>query len=67
MKEALARAPGIEIVEVYDIKEDSVRCAEIIATGTNRYPDLARVDLGRRLAGLHPQRARAPSIRRRPR
>ncbi|MEO6237236.1 MAG: sugar-binding protein [Vicinamibacterales bacterium] len=40
MKAALAKAPGIEIVEVFDIKEDSVRCAELIATGTNRYPDL---------------------------
>ena len=41
LKQALARAPGIQIVEIYDIKEDAVRCAEIIATGTNRYPDLA--------------------------
>ncbi len=41
MKEALAKAPGIQIVEVFDIKEDTVRCAELIATGTNRYPDLA--------------------------
>jgi ribose transport system substrate-binding protein len=41
VKEALARAPGIEVVEVYDIKEDTIRCAEIIATGTRRYPDLA--------------------------
>ena len=41
LKEALAKAPAIQIVEVYDIKEDAVRCAELIATGTNRYPDLA--------------------------
>jgi ribose transport system substrate-binding protein len=40
-KEALAKAPGIEVVEVYDIKEDPIRCAEIIATGARRYPDLA--------------------------
>lgn len=40
VKEALAKAPGIQIVEVYDIKEDALRCAEIISTGTNRYPDL---------------------------
>jgi ribose transport system substrate-binding protein len=40
-KEALAKAPGIEIVEVYDIQEDAIRCAEIIATGSRRYPDLA--------------------------
>jgi ribose transport system substrate-binding protein len=41
VRDALATAPGIEIVEVYDIKEDVVRCAEIIATGTRRYPDLS--------------------------
>jgi ribose transport system substrate-binding protein len=40
-KEALAKAPGIQVVEVYDIKEDVIRCAEIIATGSRRYPDLA--------------------------
>jgi ribose transport system substrate-binding protein len=40
IKEGLANAPGIEIVEVFDIKEDAVRCAELIATGTKRYPDL---------------------------
>lgn len=39
-REALKAAPGIQIVETYDIKEDSVRAAEIIATGTRRYPDL---------------------------
>jgi len=38
--EVLAKHKGMEIVEVYDIKEDPVRCAEIIASGTNRYPDL---------------------------
>ena len=41
MKEALAKAPGIQIVETYDIKEDSVRCAELMASGTSRYPDLS--------------------------
>jgi ribose transport system substrate-binding protein len=40
VREALAAAPGIRIVETYDIKEDTVRCAEIIATGSRRYPDL---------------------------
>jgi ribose transport system substrate-binding protein len=39
-RDALAKAPGIQIVEVFDIKEDVVRCAELMATGTNRYPDL---------------------------
>jgi ribose transport system substrate-binding protein len=41
IREVLAKAPGIQVVETYDIKEDVVRCAELIATGTNRYPDLA--------------------------
>jgi ribose transport system substrate-binding protein len=41
VRDALAGTPGIEIVETYDIKEDSVRAAEIISTGTRRYPDLA--------------------------
>jgi ribose transport system substrate-binding protein len=41
IKESLAKAPGIQIVETYDIKEDSVRCAELMASGTTRYPDLA--------------------------
>jgi len=40
VREALAQHQGIRIVEEYDIKEDPVRCAEIIASGTNRYPDL---------------------------
>ena len=41
VKEVLARHPEMPVVEVYDIKEDPVHCAEIIAAGTNRYPDLA--------------------------
>jgi ribose transport system substrate-binding protein len=40
VQEALAKHPGMEIIETYDIKEDPVRCAEIIATGSARYPDL---------------------------
>jgi len=40
VREALARAPAIRIVEVYDIKEDTVRAGELISTGTRRYPDL---------------------------
>jgi ribose transport system substrate-binding protein len=39
-KDVLAKFPGIKIVETYDIQEDSVRCAQFIATGTNRYPNL---------------------------
>jgi ribose transport system substrate-binding protein len=38
--DALKKYPGIKVIETYDIKEDSVRCAELIATGTNRYPNL---------------------------
>jgi ribose transport system substrate-binding protein len=41
VREALAKAPGIQIVETYDIQEDAIRCAEIIATGSRRYPDLS--------------------------
>jgi ribose transport system substrate-binding protein len=41
IKAALAKAPAIQIVEIFDIKEDTIRCAELIAAGTNRYPDLA--------------------------
>ncbi len=37
---ALARHPGIEIVEQFDVKDDAVRVAEIIASATQRYPDL---------------------------
>jgi ribose transport system substrate-binding protein len=40
VKDALKAFPGITVVDTFDIKEDSVRCAELIATGTNRYPDL---------------------------
>jgi ribose transport system substrate-binding protein len=40
VREVLARNKDIQVVEVYDIKEDTVRAAEIIASGTNRYPDL---------------------------
>src|SRR5580765_8269338 len=41
VKEVLAQHKEMSVVEVYDIKEDPVHCAEIIAAGTNRYPDLA--------------------------
>jgi ribose transport system substrate-binding protein len=40
VQSALAKYPDVRVIETYDIKEDPVRCAEIIATGTNRYPDL---------------------------
>jgi ribose transport system substrate-binding protein len=40
VKEALKAFPGITIVDTFDIKEDSMRCQELIETGTNRYPNL---------------------------
>ncbi len=39
-REALARYPAIRIVETFDVRDDPVRVAEIIATGVQRYPDL---------------------------
>jgi len=41
VRAVLAQHPEMPIAEVYDIKEDTLHCAEIIAAGTNRYPDLA--------------------------
>ena len=38
--EVLAKYPDIKIVETFDVKEDTVKAAELIATGTNRYPNL---------------------------
>jgi ribose transport system substrate-binding protein len=38
--DSLKGHPGIEVVETFDIKEDPVRCAEIIATASNKYGDL---------------------------
>ncbi len=37
---ALANHPGIEIVEVFDVRDDAVRVAEVIASASQRYPDL---------------------------
>ena len=70
VKEALAKAPGIEVVEVYDIKEDVIRCAEIIATGSRRYPDLAAwISVGgwpvftrNALAGVDPSKTKVISF-----
>jgi ribose transport system substrate-binding protein len=38
--EVLAKYPGIRVIETFDVKEDTVKAAELIATGTQRYPDL---------------------------
>ena len=40
VKDILAQYPDIRVIETYDVKEDSVRAAELIASGSNRYPDL---------------------------
>jgi ribose transport system substrate-binding protein len=69
-RDALSKAPGIKIVEVYDIKEDVVRAAEIIATGGRRYPDLgAWVSVGgwpvftrNALASLDPAKTKVVSF-----
>jgi ribose transport system substrate-binding protein len=38
--DVLAKHPEVKILETYDVKEDQVRTAELIAAGTNRYPNL---------------------------
>lgn len=70
VREALKNAPGMKIVEEYDIKEDAVRCAEIIATGSRRYPDLgAWISVGgwpvftrNALAGVNPDKTKVISF-----
>lgn len=37
---ALASYPNVKIVEVFDVKDDAVRVAEIIASAMQRYPSL---------------------------
>lgn len=39
-RRALGKHPGIEVVEVFDVKDDAVRVAEVIASASQRYPDL---------------------------
>jgi ribose transport system substrate-binding protein len=39
-RDAIAKHPGITVIDTFDIQEDSTRCQMLIATGTNRYPDL---------------------------
>jgi ribose transport system substrate-binding protein len=38
---ALQAHPGITVVEEFDVKDDAVRVAEMIASATQRHPDLA--------------------------
>ena len=40
VKDVLKDHPGIVVVETYDVQENSVRASEMIASGTNRYPNL---------------------------
>jgi ribose transport system substrate-binding protein len=40
MREVLDKEKGIKVVETFDIKEDPVRCGEIMASAGKRYPDL---------------------------
>jgi len=39
-KQALERYPDIHVVEVFDVRDDAVRVAEVIASAAQRYPDL---------------------------
>lgn len=39
-QEALKKHPDIQVVEVFDVRDDAVRVAEVIASATQRYPDL---------------------------
>ncbi len=39
-REALGHYPDMHIVEVFDVRDDAVRVAEVIASATQRYPDL---------------------------
>jgi ribose transport system substrate-binding protein len=38
--QVLDRHPGIEVVEVFDVRDDAVRASEVIASAMQRYPDL---------------------------
>lgn len=40
VKDVLKNYPDIKVIETYDVQEDSVKCASMIAAGSNRYPDL---------------------------
>lgn len=39
-KAALQAYPNIQIVDVFDVRDDAVRVSEVIASATQRYPDL---------------------------
>lgn len=66
VKDILKDAADIKTIETFDIKEDSVRAAEIIASATNRYGDLdAWISVGgwpvftrNALASINPQKTK---------
>jgi ribose transport system substrate-binding protein len=39
-QQALAAYPDVKVVEVFDVRDDAVRVAEVIASASQRYPDL---------------------------
>jgi ribose transport system substrate-binding protein len=39
-KEAIQKYPEIQVIEVFDVRDDAVRVAEVIASASQRYPDL---------------------------
>jgi ribose transport system substrate-binding protein len=66
VNDVLKQMPGVTIVETYDVKEDIVRAGEVIASATNRYPDLdAWISVGgwpvftrNALAGIDPAKTK---------
>jgi len=41
LKDTLAQSPGIQIIETFDNKDDYMIASQIVASSTQRYPDLA--------------------------
>jgi ribose transport system substrate-binding protein len=70
VREVLDKEKGIQVIEVFDVKEDPVRCGEIIASASNRYPDLsAWISVGgwpvftrNALAAVNPSRTKVVSF-----
>jgi len=70
LRAALARHPGLKVVDTLDIQEDAVRCAELVTATLRRHPDLsAIVSVGgwpvfsrNILAGVDPVRTKVVSF-----
>jgi ribose transport system substrate-binding protein len=70
VRAALARHPGLKVVDTLDIQEDAVRCAELVTSTMRRHPDLsAIVSVGgwpvfsrNILSGLDPARTKVISF-----